>query len=63
MAKCKSRQYSDQMVCHDCRLVWDMNDPDPPPCKLEVKPDDGVVDATIANLKSFLATTMEKIKL
>lgn len=29
---CKARQHSDQMVCHACGLVWDMNDPDPPTC-------------------------------
>lgn len=31
---CKARQYSDQMNCPRCGLVWDMNDPDPPPCGL-----------------------------
>ena len=30
---CKAKQYSDQMVCVDCAQAWDMNDPDPPPCK------------------------------
>lgn len=28
--KCKARQYSDQKVCHDCRLVWDASDTDLP---------------------------------
>jgi len=29
---CKAVQYSDQKHCKVCRLTWDMNDPDPPPC-------------------------------
>ncbi len=29
---CQSRQHSDQMICHKCGLVWDMNDTDPPQC-------------------------------
>jgi rubredoxin len=33
--KCKARQYSDQMNCHKCGLVWDTNDPQPPKCPLE----------------------------
>lgn len=41
--KCKARQYSDQMVCHDCSLVWDMNDPDRPACNL--KPESAEVRA------------------
>lgn len=31
---CAARQYSDQMTCHKCGLVWDMNDPEPPECRL-----------------------------
>lgn len=27
-----ARQYSDQMSCAACQLVWDMNDPEPPVC-------------------------------
>lgn len=30
---CKARQYSDQMVCDQCQLKWDANDPDPPECE------------------------------
>lgn len=26
---CYATQHSDQMICHKCGLVWDMNDPDP----------------------------------
>lgn len=32
---CEARQYSDQMVCARCDLAWDVNDMDPPPCKLQ----------------------------
>ena len=34
---CRARQYSDQMICHTCGLAWDMNDPEPPKCKLNHK--------------------------
>lgn len=29
---CKARQYSDEKVCHECNLRWDMNDQYPPKC-------------------------------
>jgi len=29
---CFARQYSDQMICSACGLVWDLNDPEPPAC-------------------------------
>jgi len=29
---CKARQYSDEMHCGRCGLVWDVNDPEPPTC-------------------------------
>lgn len=35
MARCRALQYSDQMNCTACGLVWDVNDPDPPPCKVK----------------------------
>lgn len=31
--RCKAIQMSDQKVCRECGLVWDMNDRDPPDCK------------------------------
>jgi hypothetical protein len=34
MSGCKAFQQSDQMVCHRCGLIWDMNDPEPPACGL-----------------------------
>lgn len=34
-ADCKAYQASDQMYCPHCHLVWDVNDPDPPPCEIE----------------------------
>lgn len=33
MKKCLAVQESCQMVCHECQLVWDMNDSDPPACE------------------------------
>lgn len=30
---CQAVQYSDQMVCEQCRRAWDTNDPIPPNCK------------------------------
>ena len=33
-AACKARQYSDEMVCHECGLTWDVNDPEPPKCAI-----------------------------
>lgn len=29
---CRARQHSDQMMCGECALAWDVNDPDPPQC-------------------------------
>lgn len=31
---CHAKQYSDTMVCAECNLVWDVNDPHPPRCGL-----------------------------
>lgn len=33
MNPCYAQQFSDQMICHKCGLIWDMNDPDPPECQ------------------------------
>ena len=30
--KCAAKQWSDQMNCVECGLLWDMNDPEPPLC-------------------------------
>lgn len=35
---CEARQKSDQMVCKDCDLSWDVNDQSPPPCKKWLHP-------------------------
>lgn len=32
MTTCRARQFSDQMICSKCGLVWDTNDNDPPSC-------------------------------
>lgn len=34
-ANCKAYQVSDQAICAECSLVWDMNDPEPPVCKID----------------------------
>jgi hypothetical protein len=34
MTSCKARQYSDQMLCGTCNLAWDVNDPEPPECRI-----------------------------
>lgn len=34
--RCQARRYSDEMVCHNCRLRWDVSDPEPPLCGLKV---------------------------
>ena len=35
---CDAHQQSDEMWCARCNLRWDVNDPDPPPCRPEPKP-------------------------
>lgn len=37
VSRCKARQYSDQMMCGQCGLTWDMNDPEPPTCGEEAR--------------------------
>lgn len=32
------RRYSDEMYCTHCRLRWDVNDPEPPPCTVSPAP-------------------------
>lgn len=29
---CRAKHRGDQMMCDECGLVWDVNDPDPPEC-------------------------------
>jgi hypothetical protein len=33
---CQALRQSDEMVCAPCRLRWDVDDPDPPLCGLQV---------------------------
>lgn len=33
MSRCRARRESDQLVCCQCGLAWDVNDPDPPACR------------------------------
>lgn len=49
MARCYSKQHSDQMVCPVCNLRWDVNDPDPPRC-------DSVRKATIEQVVGSMET-------
>jgi len=35
MEKCIARQYGDQYICNECKLVWDCNDSEPPECKTQ----------------------------
>ena len=34
---CQARQYGDQMICAPCGLNWDVNDPEPPECRKNIK--------------------------
>lgn len=34
---CLARQHSDQMICAPCGLNWDVNDPEPPECRKNIK--------------------------
>lgn len=36
---CLARRHNDQMMCHHCGLVWDVNDPEPPTCLENRLPD------------------------
>lgn len=33
MSRCHARRENDQLVCRQCGLAWDVNDPDPPACR------------------------------
>lgn len=33
MGRCRARRESDQLVCRQCGLAWDVNDSDPPACR------------------------------
>lgn len=62
--KCKARRYSDQNVCHDCKLVWDVNDPDPPKgqCDTDTVAEDRV-NVAIANIIALVAIPEGEIRL
>jgi len=45
---CKAYERGDQWFCDRCRLVWDLNDEDPPECKpVVIDIDVGCDDATV----------------
>ena len=52
---CHARQESDQMRCVPCGLVWDMNDPEPPECRKNIK-------RAAAKVAKFEAETKPKAK-
>ncbi len=46
-ADCKAYQVSDQMTCPSCRLTWDVNDPEPPMCRLGEEPENLVAQDAV----------------
>jgi hypothetical protein len=36
---CEARRENDEMVCHRCKLAWDVKDPEPPRCSTAEPPD------------------------
>lgn len=57
---CRARQFSDQMVCNTCGLVWDMNDPERPACNMDSKGKltGAAVDKRLSALRAILARTL-----
>ena len=55
---CHARQESDQMRCVPCGLVWDMNDPEPPECRKNIKR----AIAKVAKLEETTAPLKTKAK-
>ena len=53
---CHARQESDQMRCVPCGLVWDMNDPEPPECRKNIKR----AIARVAKIEEEAATLKSK---
>ena len=51
---CEARQYSDQMICTKCGLVWDTNDPDPPKCKVVTTKPESARDKALRQIKEVL---------
>lgn len=51
---CKARQYSDQMICGECGLSWDTNDPEPPECRRDVAGEPRIIQ--IRDPKPFALT-------
>lgn len=45
--KCAAIQMSDQMVCNQCQLSWDMNDIDVPVCQAKEEDGNMVRDMTL----------------
>jgi len=52
---CEARQYSDQMCCGRCGLVWDMNDPEPPDCLTDRQISERKAREAIETMKEVLS--------
>ncbi len=55
-AKCKAKQYSDQMYCEDCGITWDMNDLYPPKCGRRAGKGSGIIRVKQSRMESILET-------
>lgn len=63
MTRCLARTEGDEMVCRACGLRWDMNDPEPPVCGKERRPDPTHrVDAVAFAIKGFVSGLPENIR-
>jgi uncharacterized protein YbaR (Trm112 family) len=51
---CKARQVSDQMVCNQCGLLWDVNDAEPPVCKTPLTYTDKQARKQLARIREVL---------
>lgn len=61
-SRCLARQHGDQMICADCGLVWDVNDPEPPTCAPVVAVDRGVfVTAAFAILMFLVVLALHRV--
>lgn len=50
---CKAIQMSDNMVCRQCGVRWDANDPEPPECRQDVNETERDAKAANANYLAF----------
>lgn len=57
---CEARQYSDQMNCQRCGLVWDMNDEDPPECLTDRQLSESVERIAMRDMKAELTENISR---